>query len=276
MTSPPSQRRWPRDAYTEAVWSSALTSTQRLVALAYADHARDTDTAWIAPERLEARTGLGRTAAKTAVRALVEAGWLVLVEAARQHRAPRYRLVPQPVASRHSEGVTSRHSEPSRVSPRGARVSANGAQGVASRHRPEDLPLDLPLQNAAAQPAPAESEGQRVNRLTKTYTDAVPLSRFPAVAGIVRKAVRAGSYTDDAITAALARLATDRRSVTTDTLRIELEGRPRSTVADRMAVGYGDDSRNRPARTLTAEEWIAESRTLRSNQDSGTHRGGTR
>lgn len=283
MSSPPSQRRWPRDAYTEAVWSSSLTSTQRLVALAYADHARDADTAWIAPERLEARTGLGRTAAKTAVRALVDAGWLVLVEAARQHRAPRYRLVPQPVASRHSdeaqgvasrppEGVASRHADRSRVSPRGARVSADGAQGVASRHRPEDLPEDLPPQDAAAQPAPAETEGQRVNRLTRTYTDVVRLSSFGAVAGVVRKAVRAGTYTDDAITAALARLAVDGRSVTANTLRIELEGRPRAV--GNFGVSYGDDSRALPARTMTGDEWIAESRTLRSNQGGGTYRGG--
>jgi hypothetical protein len=76
---------------------------------------------------------------------------------------------------------------------------------------------------AAAQPT--ESAGQRANRLTKSYTDRVPLSRFPAIAGIVRRAMAAG-YADVAITDALVRLATEGRSVTVETLRVELEGIP--------------------------------------------------
>lgn len=74
--------------------------------------------------------------------------------------------------------------------------------------------------DASAQP----TEGQRINRLAKTYTDQVPLSNFSAVAGVVRKAVRANRYTDQQITEALGRLADDGRPVTADTLRIELEG----------------------------------------------------
>jgi predicted nucleic acid-binding protein len=78
--------------------------------------------------------------------------------------------------------------------------------------------------------AAAATEGQRVNTLTRTYTDQVPLSNFPAIAGIVRKAVRTGRYSDHEITDALGRLALDNRPVTTDTLRIELEGMtPRSS-----------------------------------------------
>lgn len=145
-------------------------------------------------------------------------------------------------------------------------------RGTAQAPPPDQDQTKTKNTRAAAQPAPAETEGQRVNRLAKTYTDAVPLSAFQAVAGVVRKAL--GSYSDDAIAAALSRLAADRRSVTANTLRIELEGRPR-TVGN-FGVSYGDDSRALPARTMTGDEWIAESRTLRSNQDSGTHRGGTR
>lgn len=84
----------------------------------------------------------------------------------------------------------------------------------------------IPPTAGDASPPPGETEGQRVNRLSKTYADAVPLSNFPAVAGVVRKAVKTGQYDDEQITAALGRLAEDQRSVTTDTLRYELEGRP--------------------------------------------------
>jgi len=68
------------------------------------------------------------------------------------------------------------------------------------------------------------TEGQRVNRLAKVYVDRVPLSSFPAVAGVVRKAVRAGMWPDADIAAALERLADEGRAVTADTLRYELHG----------------------------------------------------
>lgn len=79
---------------------------------------------------------------------------------------------------------------------------------------------------AAAANATTPTESQRANSITKAYRDLVPLSNFPAVAGIVRKAIRAGRYTDQEITEALTRMAADGRPVTTDALRIELEGMP--------------------------------------------------
>ena len=101
----------------------------------------------------------------------------------------------------------------------------------------ETLPPTRPVYNAslreAAHPAPtqpalidtppaAETEGQRVNRLARTYTDRVPLSKFVAVAGVVRAAVRAG-HGDEQITAGLARIADEQRAVTIDTLRIAIQ-----------------------------------------------------
>lgn len=97
-----------------------------------------------------------------------------------------------------------------------------------------------PRATVAAAP---ESDGARANRLTKTFTDQVKLSNFPAVAGIVRKAVKAG-YTDQAIVDALSRLADDKRSVTTDTLRTELEGPApprRGQQADVWLDAYNSD-----------------------------------
>lgn len=72
----------------------------------------------------------------------------------------------------------------------------------------------------------AETLNQHIHRLTKIYTDLVPMSRFPAVMGIVGKAVNTGRYSDEEITSALERIAEEGRSLTVETMRIELEGQP--------------------------------------------------
>lgn len=108
-------------------------------------------------------------------------------------------------------------------------------------------------------PTPPETEGKRVNRLARGYTDAVPLSNFPAVAGVVRKAVRARrgdapAYAEEEIREALAALAADGRPVTADTLRIAIEGlaplaRPRRVTAadENLARGLDLAARQRAA-----------------------------
>jgi len=89
----------------------------------------------------------------------------------------------------------------------------------------------------------AESLNQRAQRLTKAYTDIEPVSNFPAVMGIVKK-VMAASYADAEIISALERLARDGRGVTTETLRVELQGLPAprdqpkgSTTDERVMAG---------------------------------------
>lgn len=109
-------------------------------------------------------------------------------------------------------------------------------------YRGTGVPGDSATRAEPAAPPPlpipaSETEGQRVNRLTKTYTDRVPLSKFPAVAGVVRQAVRAVDersnprYDDPQLIQALTRLAAEGRSVTVDSLRYELEGFPRQSKA---------------------------------------------
>lgn len=71
--------RWPRDAFAEAVWTSRLPSSQRLVALAFADHAHDGDESWLTYDRLQERTGLSRDSVARHLRGLVDGGWLVLL-----------------------------------------------------------------------------------------------------------------------------------------------------------------------------------------------------
>lgn len=89
--------QWPRNAWIEAIWTSNLRPLERLVAMAYADHARGGLTAFVAPDRLVQRTGMSRRATVAARRALIEAGWLTEVEPAAQHRTTVFKTHdPQP------------------------------------------------------------------------------------------------------------------------------------------------------------------------------------
>ena len=80
---------------------------------------------------------------------------------------------------------------------------------------------------------------RRAQALARRYVERVPLSNFPGVLGISKKAIAAG-HPDDAIAAALDRLAAEGRSLTVETLRIELEGQPargRPNGTQRAAAG---------------------------------------
>jgi DNA-binding MarR family transcriptional regulator len=81
---------------------------------------------------------------------------------------------------------------------------------------------------AAAPEAPTQqvpSANRRAQLLAEHYVNLVPLSKFPAVMTICRRAITA-RYTDEEIKDALTRLAREGRPVTVDVLRIELEGLP--------------------------------------------------
>lgn len=93
-----------RIRYTDAVWSpNALRPNEKLVALTYARYAgakdprtgeqADDDVAWVDWITLSEHTGIrSRDGLHRATRGLVDAGWMHQIEAARQHRSPRYRL----------------------------------------------------------------------------------------------------------------------------------------------------------------------------------------
>jgi hypothetical protein len=76
------------------------------------------------------------------------------------------------------------------------------------------------------------TEGQRAHALTKAYEKINPLCSFMGVRGVVAKAIKTGRYSDTQIGDALAKLASEGRVVTADTLRIALEGQPRKTYAE--------------------------------------------
>lgn len=67
---------------------------------------------------------------------------------------------------------------------------------------------------------------QRSKRITDAYAKAEPLCKWPAVNGVVIRALKTERYSDDEIQAALLRMAGENRSVTVDSLRTELGGMP--------------------------------------------------
>lgn len=81
---------------------------------------------------------------------------------------------------------------------------------------------------SAAREPPPKSVTQRAKAITDAYTKAEPMSRWPAINAIVIKAIKTERWTDEEIQAAMLRLADDHRSVTVDTLRVELSGQPPS------------------------------------------------
>jgi hypothetical protein len=98
-------------------------------------------------------------------------------------------------------------------------------------------------------PVKPESVNQRINRLAKTYTDRVRLSNFNAVAGIVRKAVNA-EHDDDTIVAGLSKVAASGRSLTVESLRVAIEGKPRSDSTGEDRARQAMDAGQQAARMI--------------------------
>lgn len=67
---------------------------------------------------------------------------------------------------------------------------------------------------------------QRSKRITDDYAAVEPMCKWPAINGVVIKAIKSQKYTDNEIRDALLRLAAEGRSVTVETLRVELAGIP--------------------------------------------------
>ncbi len=86
--------RWPRDTWLDAIWDCPdVKPNERAVAYAYARYSGSTDITWCPWDELKRRTGIrSRDALSRAISGLVEAGWIVEVERARQHYSARYRL----------------------------------------------------------------------------------------------------------------------------------------------------------------------------------------
>ena len=81
---------------------------------------------------------------------------------------------------------------------------------------------------------------QRSRRITDAYAEAEPMCKWPAVNGVVIKAIQSEKFSDDEIRGALLRMAKEGRGVTVESLRVEMAGltprsprQPESTGAER-------------------------------------------
>lgn len=110
------------------------------------------------------------------------------------------------------------------------------------KHNPEDRagttylpdrenPSGSPDRGSATTSPPGDdepTESQRVQKITEDYVERRPMSNFPAARGCVLKAVKSG-HADDDVRRALARIIAENRTLTVESLRIELEGHGRSS-----------------------------------------------
>lgn len=232
---------------TKAVRRSDLPAPSRLVMFVLADVA-EVGTAEIPAKFtpslrvLAEETGLDRSTVKRHLAALEVGGWLVRVrpdvQAQREGERTRYRLaLPADAPEVGAESAQGVGAQDPGVGAEGGRtvppVGAESAQGGRTvRHQERQISSD---QNPAPTVLPATPAGasitQRSKRITDAYAAAEPMCRWPAINGVVIKAIKSGRFTDGEIHAALQRLAVEGRSVTVETLRVELSGIPPGTVA---------------------------------------------
>lgn len=120
-----------------------------------------------------------------------------------------------------------------------ANAEPSFAEGVLRTPQTEAEVQQPPV---AAADAPRLSVTQRSKRITDAYAAAEPMCKWPAVNGVVIKAIQAARFSDAEIQAALLRMAGENRSVTVDSLRTELGGMPpRGPAAPPKKTNYTDE-----------------------------------
>jgi hypothetical protein len=107
---------------------------------------------------------------------------------------------------------------------------------VVEAHRPIGVIPPEPVTYSHDQPS-VDPDVARASTLTHGYLRAEPMALYERVQPVVLRAVQSGRYGHDEIATALGRLARDNRSVTVETLRIELAGQPPARAAPRSRSG---------------------------------------
>lgn len=132
-----------------------------------------------------------------------------------------------------AKGGRKSRKRPGQTGPRatGKQVANQVASNLSTRDRDidRDISTELPYGSSAAD-EPRHSDGltitQRSKRITDLYAAAEPMCKWPAVNSVVIRAIKTEEWSDDEIRDALLRMAEENRSVTIDSLRIELNGLP--------------------------------------------------
>jgi hypothetical protein len=117
-----------------------------------------------------------------------------------------------------------------------SKLPSDRSNAMASGSQPDGKPMAIPTPTpittapsgavADDKRRPALTVTQRSKAITDAYAEAEPMCKWPAVNGIVIRAIKSERYADDEIRAALLRLAQEGRGVTVETLRTELSGFP--------------------------------------------------
>lgn len=123
--------------------------------------------------------------------------------------------------------------------------SQDGSKTLGGRGRGRGRGISSSVGTSVAERADARADdilNKAGQKLARVYVERVPMSKFPAVFAIVKKALNA-NYGEADIEAALLRLVDQNRTVTVDALRIELDGPPRQlrAVAGGRAMPFGYD-----------------------------------
>lgn len=241
-------------------WTQPVRGTRQHVLLALAKRAKPkTEVAVPSMPELAEMTGLTENTIRAHIKALVTMR-LVRIEQSNggRHKRSRYTLMvdstvasgsPTPQEMQGSGGDETpqqmRPSTPQQV--RGEEVETphltkqnpsadapvvlrtkGGTRGVSTKKVGAVAPTDTYDGGMFPEPVTAMSEAKKRNNLaqaiTNSYQRVVPLSNRPAILMVIRKAVDAELYSGEQINAAALRVAADGRSLTTETLRIELEG----------------------------------------------------
>lgn len=240
------------------VWTQPVRGTRQHVLLALAKKARPkTEQASPSMPELIEMTGLGESTIRGHLQALAEMG-IIRAEVSNggRHKRSTYTLMigstaesgsPTPQELRGNEGGPT-PQELDRTAPEtpqelrrnppgagpvvlrtngGTRGRRDGAAVAPPAALTDD---DYPTDDGGFFPEPVTpaSEAKKRNKLaqaiTNSYTKAEPFSNRPAALGVIRKAVDSQRYSGEEINAAVLRIAADKRSLTVETLRVELDG----------------------------------------------------
>lgn len=140
-----------------------------------------------------------------------------------------------------------------KLSAQGNRLSDSESDAVSASERvvvgkgeylEPQPPTRKPQHSPSVPPPPADDAALTPTQRSKVITDAYyaiePMCKWPAVNGVVIKAIRVGKYSDAEIQDALLRMAKEGRGVTVESLRVELDGlTPRASPRSQLVEHEG-------------------------------------
>lgn len=184
--------RWLRDEWLDAMWDAvSLTPNQRAVAYAFFRYAGKKGVTWCPWKELHRRTGIkSRDGISRAIHGLLDSGWLLEVDRARQYYSARYLLIIPEV----QESGTQTPEESVKQTTEDPRSPFNGARspspdtrspfnGPDSSNNPSDTPFQPGGHAAPQTPLRGDDPSGHLNDQrdlpTSVVTDQMDLATQP-------------------------------------------------------------------------------------------------